>query len=350
VILVFLSVLATGAYTLWDPQRAEDAEDVQLEHTLERGAYLFAQNCRVCHGDVGEGGTVSNRLAAAPPLNRPDLQGRDADGNVDDTLRDQAFDLVFNTISCGRVGTAMPPWSLEHGGTLNDEQIRHLTTLITQGEEHAWEFAAEEALHQDDINSLTLVDAIGEGDTTFRISSVEALSAGLRLQIDDELMLVEDVFKDGGRVTVERGLGRTSPAAHEAGAMVLTPPVPPDPPAVTGQDAPVCGQFARAVPTAGPQEASTDLEITAQGIQWDTATLVAVAGQPLHITINNNDGGIPHNWVLFDGEDDTAPRIAETPIEPGVIVQELDFGPLDPGEYFYWCDVHPNMIGILTAQ
>ena len=75
VVLVFIAVLATGAYTLWDPSRATDARATQLQKTVDRGAFTFSQNCRVCHGDAGEGGAASNRLAQAPPLNRPDLQG-----------------------------------------------------------------------------------------------------------------------------------------------------------------------------------------------------------------------------------------------------------------------------------
>jgi hypothetical protein len=244
----------------------------------------------------------------------------------------------------------MPPWSDQHSGTLNDEQIRQLSTLINQGDEHAWEFAIEQADHADNINGLNLSDAIDEADTRVRVSQVSAIGAGVRLEIDQELMLVQEVDTGGGFVTVERGLGRTSPASHDAGATVLLPPVPPDPPAITGELNAVCGQRARAVATAAPEPPQTALTISAQAIAWNKVTLLAVAGQPLTITVNNNDAGVPHNWVLFGGADETGDRLAETPIETGVIVQTLDFGPLAAGDYFYWCDVHPNMQGLLTAQ
>ena len=89
ILLVFLSVFATGAYTLWDQTRAEEAEGEQLEKTIWRGAWLFSQNCRTCHGDAGEGGQASNRLRIAPALNRPDLQGmvEDAEGNLTIAVR-----------------------------------------------------------------------------------------------------------------------------------------------------------------------------------------------------------------------------------------------------------------------
>src|SRR4029078_8495590 len=114
VALVFLAVLATGACTRSDPPRASEAKDSQLQRTMERGAFLFSQNCRVCHGDAGEGGQAANRLnikgvAGAPALNRPDLQGRtEANGTVTEQNKTQAFTLIVNTLTCGRVGKAMP--------------------------------------------------------------------------------------------------------------------------------------------------------------------------------------------------------------------------------------------------
>ena len=68
---MFAAVIATGAYTIWDPHRAADAKDVQLTKTVDRGAYLFAQNCLICHGDMGEGGAKGNRLAAGAAAEPP---------------------------------------------------------------------------------------------------------------------------------------------------------------------------------------------------------------------------------------------------------------------------------------
>ncbi len=58
-----------------------------------------------------------------------------------DTLNpNSTLNLIKNTITCGRVGTAMPAWGVEHGGPLSDEQIRQLTLLIMQGR---WDLVAE---------------------------------------------------------------------------------------------------------------------------------------------------------------------------------------------------------------
>ncbi len=68
VALVFIAVLATGAYTMWEPSRASDAKADDLRKTVDRGAFLFSQNCATCHGDSGEGGAAANRLKLALPL------------------------------------------------------------------------------------------------------------------------------------------------------------------------------------------------------------------------------------------------------------------------------------------
>jgi len=365
ILLVFASVILTGAYWLIDPDRASSAREHQLEATIDRGAWLYSQNCRTCHGDVGEGGAASNRLRAAPPLNRPDLQGK-VDGEVDAAAFSQAYDLVFNTITCGRVGRAMPTWGQSQGGTLNEEQIKQLTTFITRAVDeeegrNAWEHASvyafegvpEFSIHspdtQDELHlaesidaeatELTLTSAIG-------LSAVEATGEGLRLKIDEELMLVQSVDADTGVVTVERGLGTTDPAPHEAGRFVVEPPVPPDPPPVTER---ACGQTASAQPTAAPEPPSAELTIVASGIAWNKTQLFALPDVPLTLTVDNQDNGIPHNIVFFEGAEPGGPEIARTEIETGPVMQTLNFGPLTAGDYYYYCEVHPNMEGVLTA-
>lgn len=145
VILVLLTVIALGGYTLWDPLRADEAEETQLVKRAERGAIVYARYCRICHGDKGEGGALAGRVPEAVPHDRPDLQGRtEADGPVDPVAREQAFFKVYNTIRCGRVGTFMPPWAEDQKGPLNDEQIRQLATIIVEGRWDLAEKAAEE--------------------------------------------------------------------------------------------------------------------------------------------------------------------------------------------------------------
>src|SRR5947209_1716474 len=72
-LLVVLMVL--GVYAAWYPYRSTDAAVEFEDSTAERGSIIFARNCRLCHGDVAEGGALGARLPAAPALHRGDLQG-----------------------------------------------------------------------------------------------------------------------------------------------------------------------------------------------------------------------------------------------------------------------------------
>ena len=58
VVVLLLTVVAIGFYALFDPFRADTAAEDQLEMTAYRAATTFALNCRLCHGDRGEGGQI----------------------------------------------------------------------------------------------------------------------------------------------------------------------------------------------------------------------------------------------------------------------------------------------------
>src|SRR5207253_10018066 len=73
--VMLISMVVLGVYAAWYPSRETDAATVFEEKSAGRGSITFARNCRICHGDVAEGGALGARLPAAPPLDRPDLQG-----------------------------------------------------------------------------------------------------------------------------------------------------------------------------------------------------------------------------------------------------------------------------------
>lgn len=370
VALIFVSLIATGAYWIWDPDRADDAEARQLATSVERGAFLFSQNCRVCHGDAGEGGAASNRLRAAPALNRPDLQGIDAEtGEVVEQNKRQQFRLIINTLTCGRVGTAMPVWGQSQGGTLSDEQMRQLAVLITEGGE-GWDEAEEFAIHGfppgevhgDAEITFGLTGPIGQDDTEIVLSpnaegKIE-LVVGDRIQVENELMLITAIDEDTDTITVERGVGSTQPADHEQDAEVLKRAAGsgfPVEPVATVQAS--CGQTARTDggATATPEPPTAALTIdSVPGNAFNKTELYALPGVPLTLTHNNTDAGVTHNWELFASEDaalNGEEAIVASDIEAGVVTQTINFGPLEPGEYYFQCLVHPGtMFGILYVQ
>src|SRR5688572_33064783 len=72
--LLMVTLITRGFYAAWYPSRADDSEEHFGELSAERASIVFARNCRICHGDLGEGGALGGRLVAAPALDRPDMQ------------------------------------------------------------------------------------------------------------------------------------------------------------------------------------------------------------------------------------------------------------------------------------
>lgn len=120
--LTFIFVGGCAAYTAIElPVRAPDQADWTRDQSLERGALLFANNCRTCHGNTGQGG-VGPQL-----LNAQLTQFQDQD-----PLKLAANKALLNrTLSCGRAGTLMPAWLTTNGGSLNAIQIQHIVNFLT---------------------------------------------------------------------------------------------------------------------------------------------------------------------------------------------------------------------------
>ena len=177
VALMLLGVIALGVYVWFDEGRRAEAEDNQTVEAAERGARLFARNCRVCHGNLGFGRDGDSSLVGVA-LNTPanTLAWRLAnDSSLEAEQRGAeqgkfaALQLRYsNTIACGRNGTPMPAWSIDEGGSLNFSKIESLTALITTNAGNAWEAAFELAVEEDEIALAglenLLEEAIAAGD------------------------------------------------------------------------------------------------------------------------------------------------------------------------------------------
>jgi mono/diheme cytochrome c family protein/uncharacterized cupredoxin-like copper-binding protein len=222
VAVLFLVLIAIGAYTIWDPFRSADAADQQVEKSADFGAQTFERNCRLCHGDRGQGGSAGGRLAAALPLNTDTLQGID-NGVFDPANKALAFKRVTNTIMCGRVGTQMPTWGASQGGTLNDEQIKQLAVLITEGR---WDLV-EEHVNTTDAHMTNDARVNVDGGTfavdasDLVVTNAGAFTLGQYIRIGDERLRV--LPKE---IEVERGVDGTAAAGHATGTQVLVDGAP----------------------------------------------------------------------------------------------------------------------------
>ncbi len=170
VVLMFLSVAGCAAYTAIDlPIRAERQADFFEAESIERGALLYANNCRTCHGIRGEGGVGLT-------LNKPAFR------NQEPLALSQNQDLIRRTLLCGRAGTLMPAWLDANGGSLTANQIEHLVRLLTAPLEeetfdangnptnHGW-LAAVEFAHNLNHESTAAVT----GDTLPQIAAAHGI-------------------------------------------------------------------------------------------------------------------------------------------------------------------------------
>ena len=197
--LMFIFLVGTLLYFVWDDVRAEDALESQIVQNAERGGAVFSLNCRSCHGIKGLG-TLENPMLPGLPLNVAELNRPDDPGKL---LERQA--RIRDTIRCGRVGTLMPQWAEDQGGALNDFQIEQLVALITGAmpgldaldnvnavSELGWAAAVEAADHADILEGKKLALDAGPADTVLVLTDAQKINVDSLLRIDGEVVLVRD--------------------------------------------------------------------------------------------------------------------------------------------------------------
>jgi plastocyanin len=83
------------------------------------------------------------------------------------------------------------------------------------------------------------------------------------------------------------------------------------------------------------------LEITAQGLEFDTGCVEAPAGEPFTISFTNEDPD-QHNVAIYPSADELTDPLFRGDIIGGPDTVEYSVDGLDAGEYYFQCDVHPT--------
>ncbi|MGE5596290.1 MAG: LysM peptidoglycan-binding domain-containing protein [Hyphomicrobiales bacterium] len=194
VVLFFMFIGACAGYAAIDlPIRADDQAQWHKDESIERGALLFANNCRTCHGNMGQGGV-------GLPLNIAEYK------NQDPLVLKNNIAKIKRTLECGRAGTRMQPWLNTNGGALNERQLEHLIDLITapaDSEEldaegnptsHGWVEAVEFAHN---LNRETAV--IVGGETLDTIAADHQVGSAELSKLNGNID-VNQVLKEGSHV------------------------------------------------------------------------------------------------------------------------------------------------------
>lgn len=88
------------------------------------------------------------------------------------------------------------------------------------------------------------------------------------------------------------------------------------------------------------------VQVSAESLAFDASTIEATAGEAFTITFVNNDS-VPHNISVYQSQGGDA-IVEGTVINQGETV-EVEVPALDAGEYYFQCDVHPDMNGMVVV-
>lgn len=193
VLLNFILVGGCAVYSAIDlPVRAPDQEQWTLDQSIERGALLYANNCRTCHGNTGQGGV-------GPPLNVPQFQDQDP------LVLAANKNLLRRTLYCGRAGTLMPAWLNTNGGSLNNIQIENIINFLTappdeevDGVPTPWGWI--EAEHFAEVLNHEL-SAVVSGDTLDSIAAQHGIGPNELSAANGNLPLTE-FLEEGSKIRI----------------------------------------------------------------------------------------------------------------------------------------------------
>lgn len=135
---VVIIVGLLGYIALGEQERMANFTTAYQSRQIEKGAALYENNCRSCHGPQGGGiQGVAPSLNSAELFTGARLEQIGFSGTIEDYLS--------GVIAAGRPvpseGTSypqrMPTWAQEYGGPLREDQIDSLVRFIMNWEDHA---------------------------------------------------------------------------------------------------------------------------------------------------------------------------------------------------------------------
>jgi plastocyanin len=108
--------------------------------------------------------------------------------------------------------------------------------------------------------------------------------------------------------------------------------------------------FSSTSATPTPPVSGPSVTIAASELAFDVTTVQAPAGTAFTIVFDNKAAGVPHNVSIYTDSSASTP-LFQGKIVTGPITTTYQVRALDPGTYFFRCDVHPTqMTGDLVVK
>ena len=92
------------------------------------------------------------------------------------------------------------------------------------------------------------------------------------------------------------------------------------------------------------------VSLVASQLAFDTSELTLTSGSKVSLRFENKDSGVPHNFAMFQGPDENGPVIFRGELVTGPNSATYSFVAPPPGDYYFHCDVHPNMNGTVSVK
>jgi plastocyanin len=89
------------------------------------------------------------------------------------------------------------------------------------------------------------------------------------------------------------------------------------------------------------------VDVSAADLAFDANLIQATAGEAFTVTFTNNEG-IPHNFSVYTEEGGDA--IVQGDVINEGETDEVEVPALEPGEYYFVCDLHPEMNGVIVVE
>ena len=339
--LLFVTFLILSAYLVNESNR-QDVESAEItERNAERGARLFVQNCRTCHGLDGSGGIgAAVNSDAFLILEDGNAYGLPA---TPDAEAVQIRTYLRETIECGRPGTYMQTWSQRYGGSLSDTQINHLVTLITNdpsGKHDFWDLVRTEGDHADEEQyGAVLEGELGRHPT---IEEVRERSEAETVVLDPTALTV-NTESCGNYQPATKAAFRNRDPFSDAPPVVATP----DPGDAAPTPAAPVGDGEGVAVLMTEWEMATDDTIEAGMITFQVRNEGAVAHEFAVIRTDIAVDGLPIDGAVADETGlDVLGRIPEFGSGSAQAIT-LD---LTPGAYLLICNVPAHYaLGMATA-